>query len=652
MKKNSQNGITLIILVITILVLLIISGVALSLITGQDGLISKTDDSSNNYNEKATIEKLKLALYQATMERFTNGLKDDELESFLVNNFGITMLDYDTVIVDKYVFKIDRENLVIGELLGNSNDVLIECYVSSQWAKLENAMATINGKILSANGNIITANITDEDGNIENLILNENNEFSVEVTKQGNYIIFAQNDQLNNNEGFKDVVVELKIDDELPTIETAKATISGSNINIQVSGNDKKGDEEQSGIDYYTYSITPISGVTNPEGTFNGNIDIQITDETKYTITITAVDKVGNESNEKVINVSSYKGLSITTNYDTWTNLENGPVQISISSNIYQDPNQYAIQYCINNDANWENYSNPIEVTNNGTTINMRVINLGDNSVVVDEIEYVVDYIDTVNPVYTSVSFSGTLNNPGKTTATANVTATINASDGDATDVSGSSGISEYEFSLNDGEWVSSTSKSKTYSNMKLSTSFKLKVRITDKAGNKIESNEMTVTPKSATTSIPTQSGSLKSSVIYSGLTTGTYSDQAGTSKLIHILDHNWGTFTYGSGRSKPVVGYTFSTPIYVYQWRTKYRGTQVVLQYLNSSNTWVTVNTNKTTGTTPEYGKDSGNIAITPSASSKKWRAYYNGLPTQTNWSIMVYDLNIWGYYLTFTVS
>ena len=54
MKKN--NGITLIALVITVIILLILAGVALSLITGQDGLFDKARQAGTSYNEASKNE--------------------------------------------------------------------------------------------------------------------------------------------------------------------------------------------------------------------------------------------------------------------------------------------------------------------------------------------------------------------------------------------------------------------------------------------------------------------------------------------------------------------------------------------------------------------------------------------------------------------
>lgn len=63
-KKNKQKGITLIALVITIVVLLIITGVAVTEIK-DGGIIPKAKKSAERYSETSELERVKLATYDA-----------------------------------------------------------------------------------------------------------------------------------------------------------------------------------------------------------------------------------------------------------------------------------------------------------------------------------------------------------------------------------------------------------------------------------------------------------------------------------------------------------------------------------------------------------------------------------------------------------
>ena len=67
-----QKGITLIALVVTIVVLLILSGVAIASLTGDDNLLSKAQTSSETYEEKSAREKLQLELTSMAIEKEIN----------------------------------------------------------------------------------------------------------------------------------------------------------------------------------------------------------------------------------------------------------------------------------------------------------------------------------------------------------------------------------------------------------------------------------------------------------------------------------------------------------------------------------------------------------------------------------------------------
>ena len=60
MKKN--NGITLIALVITIIVLLVLAGVSIAALSGDNGILQKTTQAKQNTSQSQTYEKIRLAI--------------------------------------------------------------------------------------------------------------------------------------------------------------------------------------------------------------------------------------------------------------------------------------------------------------------------------------------------------------------------------------------------------------------------------------------------------------------------------------------------------------------------------------------------------------------------------------------------------------
>ena len=61
-RKNEQKGITLIALIITIIVLIILAGISIMMISGQNGILNKTADASVQADIAGTKEKIKLEL--------------------------------------------------------------------------------------------------------------------------------------------------------------------------------------------------------------------------------------------------------------------------------------------------------------------------------------------------------------------------------------------------------------------------------------------------------------------------------------------------------------------------------------------------------------------------------------------------------------
>ncbi len=120
-KKEFTKGITLIALVITIIVLLILAGVTIATLTGENGILSKATEASNKTEEKNAEEEVKIAVMGSMG---TNGeLENDVLKDNLnkIENISgvpeeITDSSYPlTVTVEgKYSYTINK-NGSIGE---------------------------------------------------------------------------------------------------------------------------------------------------------------------------------------------------------------------------------------------------------------------------------------------------------------------------------------------------------------------------------------------------------------------------------------------------------------------------------------------------------------------------------------------------------
>lgn len=115
--KQKNTGITLIALVITIVVLLILAGVTITTLTGDNGIITKANEAKENTGIENAREKIALEVLDSYKE---NGeFNIDTLKENLENNLGIdtsnvnNTLPTGTIILDGYNFYIDENTEVI-----------------------------------------------------------------------------------------------------------------------------------------------------------------------------------------------------------------------------------------------------------------------------------------------------------------------------------------------------------------------------------------------------------------------------------------------------------------------------------------------------------------------------------------------------------
>ena len=86
MRKNNK-GITLIALVVTIIVLLILAGVSIITLTGDNGIITRTAEAKQKTEEKGIDEQVKLAV-MASIANDKYAVDGTMLEEALTNSFG------------------------------------------------------------------------------------------------------------------------------------------------------------------------------------------------------------------------------------------------------------------------------------------------------------------------------------------------------------------------------------------------------------------------------------------------------------------------------------------------------------------------------------------------------------------------------------
>ena len=130
-KIKQKNGITLIALVITIIVLLILAGVSIAMLTGQNGILTQANNAKNETEQANAKEKVESAVI-ATMSQSKRGTLDaDKLVAEITNNYGGTATKTGTgfpvnTTVDGKDFAVDgdgnitsTERKLLSEITGN-----------------------------------------------------------------------------------------------------------------------------------------------------------------------------------------------------------------------------------------------------------------------------------------------------------------------------------------------------------------------------------------------------------------------------------------------------------------------------------------------------------------------------------------------------
>ena len=110
--KSNQKGITLIALVITIIVLLIIAGIAISMLSGENGILKQASNAKENMEVAQTEESLKLAILGSFGQ---NGKIDLNILNTELNKIGIEEISKLPAIIelDKQEFLIEKNGTIV-----------------------------------------------------------------------------------------------------------------------------------------------------------------------------------------------------------------------------------------------------------------------------------------------------------------------------------------------------------------------------------------------------------------------------------------------------------------------------------------------------------------------------------------------------------
>lgn len=212
----------------------------------------------------------------------------------------------------------------------------------------------------------------------------------------------------------------------------------------------------------------------------NGIVTVITKEGYKFEVSFDDVIYVGDEnSSDSNININDVRTI-ISANPTDWTNQK---VKVKILSNT----NELIKQYSIDGGNNWKKYEQDIEIQDNGTVVQARTIN--NNNEITKIMTKKIDNIDRLAPNSFEVKITNTSNS---------ITVEGTTTDQEATTKDGKSDIRGYKFSKDNGaSWTDIKAEGKyIFEDLKLGSTYQIKVKAIDNAGNEVETSRKDVTVK------------------------------------------------------------------------------------------------------------------------------------------------------------
>ena len=110
-ERKNEKGITLIALIITIIVLLILAGVSISLVVGENGILSRATDASKKTNEAKAEEERQMSIAEAAMNFENTEYEDKNGEKVTIPaGFAVSQVEGENTVEDGLVIIDTRGN--------------------------------------------------------------------------------------------------------------------------------------------------------------------------------------------------------------------------------------------------------------------------------------------------------------------------------------------------------------------------------------------------------------------------------------------------------------------------------------------------------------------------------------------------------------
>ena len=391
MKTKEVRGITIISLVVTIVVLLILAGVSISTLVGENGVIDNAKKIQNDTYYQIASEEVNQLVLEHKLTK-----KDETLEEFLASKVpsridGVNRKDDNTLIVKKngYEIEVESENKIIifdatpyvGTYDGQPHDMITSVNATPSDAKVEYSID--NGKTY-----------------IENIpqIINAS---SVSVIVKASRIGYK-------TETVTKTAVVNKADGKLILSETSGTITYPNNTAFMVSENTGTLSVSSNNNNIATASVSENT-VTVKSGTTAG----------KATITVTSAE-ASNYTAKSATYEATVNNGTISLSATPYTGTYDGKAHNALT-NVTVNPSDAAIEY--STDGTTYSTTMPTVTNSSSFTVTVRASKAGYKTQSVTETVNVKKAAGSLS----LSSYSGTITYPNSTSFTASGTGSISA---------------------------------------------------------------------------------------------------------------------------------------------------------------------------------------------------------------------------------
>ena len=358
-KTRKMKGITLVALVVTVVVLLILAGVSLNLVLGENGIIKKAQEAAAQTDESSATESMSmyltgLRLANVDGENFrladylSSNVGNDGIEDFLNNGDGYAQVAY-----KGYKYLVNLEDYTF-EYLGKTDGNGVNRHIKQV---LDNNNEDVPGIAMVEAGELETEDLgwkvlsVNNDGSV-NLIANNNTGFEVSLSGINGYTNGAK----ALNEICSKLYGNLEINGQKVKSARSANLTDFYNVVYQLNRKYEQGQKIQPVINtkdvendgYSTEQISDYIDASNTSGAQASNTNMLLASTSP---TIRSIKSATSKISEDIRNTGNNYWLA---SRQTWYGYDSQGGKVQYSENIAYDC--YAINY-IRTDGVYTNYN-------------------------------------------------------------------------------------------------------------------------------------------------------------------------------------------------------------------------------------------------------------------------------------------------------